>query len=359
MYAVILAGGGGTRLWPLSRPETPKPFLPLTGERSLLQRTADRLVGHPELPLTAGDLAVVTDRRYGALVRAQLPGATVLEEPVGRNTAAAVALATVRLERDPDEVMIVLPADQTIRDEAGFRAVIAGAGRLAAGAFGIEAPLVTLGIRPTHAATVYGYLLPDLEGGGRVDGLEAYPLLGFREKPDPARAAELVARPGTAWNAGIFLWRRRAIRDAVERATGLIGALGPVAADPAALTAVYERLPSVSIDHGVMEGAAAERRVVTAAMEVGWSDLGSWTALLEAVGATGEGRVVQAGEPAEAGPDDLIVERVDGRLVAVGGPRGILATTPTALLAGAAATDRSRDAVLALVDRVAAWEALA
>src|SRR5512135_2192196 len=99
MYAVILAGGGGTRLWPLSRPEFPKPFLPLLGERTLLQLTVDRLVGHPELGLAPGDVYVVTDRRYKGLVAAQLPGFEILSEPIGRNTAAAIALATVAIER--------------------------------------------------------------------------------------------------------------------------------------------------------------------------------------------------------------------------------------------------------------------
>lgn len=356
MYAVVLAGGGGTRLWPLSRPETPKPFLPLTGERSLLQRTVDRLVGHAELPLAIDDVVVVTDRRYAALVRAQAPGVRIVEEPAGRNTAAAIALATVRIDRDPDEVMVVLPADQTIADEAGYRRTIMAAAGLATGAFGIEDPLVTLGIRPTFPATVYGYLLPDLGAGAIVGGLEAHPLRAFQEKPGVERAQELVAQPGTAWNAGIFVWRRRAIREALERFTSLVTLLEPVAASETALGAAYDQLKAVSIDYAVMEGAAAGRRVVTAAMDVGWDDLGSWTALLAAIGAEGDGRVVQAGEPASAGPDDLVVERVDGRLVVVQGPRAILTSAPTALLSGAAASDRSLQAVDALVRRVAAWE---
>ena len=127
MYAVVMAGGGGTRLWPLSRPETPKPFLPLIGDRSLLQRTVDRIVGHPELGLRSEDVAVVTERRYGPLVRDQLPGVHVISEPMGRNTAAAIALATLQFPRDPAEVMVVLPADAWIdpaRDDV-YRKVLA------------------------------------------------------------------------------------------------------------------------------------------------------------------------------------------------------------------------------------------
>src|SRR5258706_16167434 len=114
MYAVILAGGGGTRLWPLSRPETPKPFLPLTGDRSLLQIAVDRIVDHDGLPLGRDDVTVVTDRRYAGLVRAQVPGVGIVAEPSGRNTAAAVTLATLSIDRADDEVMVVLPADQLI-----------------------------------------------------------------------------------------------------------------------------------------------------------------------------------------------------------------------------------------------------
>jgi mannose-1-phosphate guanylyltransferase len=352
MYAVILAGGGGTRLWPLSRPEVPKPFLPLLGERTLLQLTVDRLVGHPELGLAPSDVVVVTDRRYRTLVASQLPGVTILAEPIGRNTAAAIALATVAIDRADDDVMLVLPADHAIEREWAFRAVLAAAAQLAHGAFDIVAPLVTLGIEVDRPATEYGYLLPDLERGADVAGLAAYPLLGFEEKPTAARALELLELPGSAWNAGIFAWRRAAIRDALQRYTGLITLFDPVVGH-GALEAAYDRLRPVSIDVAVMEAAARDHQVIMAAMDVGWSDLGSWTALLEALGVGGTGRVVQAGEHAEAGAGDLIVETIDGRLTLSNGPRGILASTPIAVLSGAAA---SRDRIEALLDRVAQQE---
>lgn len=352
MYAVIMAGGGGTRLWPLSRPEMPKPFLPLLGDRSLLQLTVDRLVGHPELNLARSDVYVVTDRRYKAIVAAQLPGVEILAEPIGRNTAAAVALATVAIDRPRDEVMIVLPADHAIEREWTFRSVLAAAGRLAGGAFGIEAPLVTLGIDVSRPATEYGYLLPDLARGEELHGQAAYPLHGFEEKPSPTRALELLELPGVAWNAGIFAWQRRAIRDALLRYTGLIGLFEPVVGHTA-LEAAYDRLKPISIDVAVMEGAARDRQVVMTAMDVGWSDLGSWSALLAALGAHGTGRVIQGGERAEAVPGDLIVESVDGRLALADGPRPILSSHPSALLSDAW---QSRSAVQALLDRVARQE---
>lgn len=354
MYVVILAGGGGTRLWPLSRPETPKPFLPLLGERSLLQRTVDRVAGHVELPVSVADVTVVTDRRYWGLVRAQVPGVRVIAEPAGRSTAAAIALAAILVDRPDDEVMVVLAADQTIADEGVFRAVLAASTRLAEGAFGIEDPLVTLGIRIDRPATEFGYLIPDLGHGGVRSGLQAYPLRAFEEKPAAARAAELVGGPGVAWNAGIFLWRRRAIRAALERYTSLVALLEPAAVSEPDLAAAYDAILSPrSIDHAVMEDAARKGQVVMAVADVGWSDLGSWTALLAALGGVGTGAVIPANEPAEAAAGDLVVERLDGRLVVSPGPRGILAPEPTALLRGAAA---GRPVVEALIDRVTRWE---
>lgn len=356
MYAVIMAGGGGTRLWPLSRPETPKPFLPLLDERSLLQRTVDRIVGHAELPLGPEDVAVVTERRYGAMVRAQVPGARIIAEPLGRNTAAAVALATLRFERDPNEVMLVLPADAWVdpaRDGVYRTVLRAAAGLARDGAFGVEAPLVTLGVQVERPATEYGYLIPDVGNGAVIDGVQAYPLSGFQEKPDRERAGQLFTQYGVAWNAGIFLWQRQAIRDAIERYTGLVTMIGSVAGSDSGLTAAYDRLKPISIDHAVMEGAASDKRVVMASMAVGWSDLGSWTQLVATLGGTGTGRVVSPNEAVRAGEADLIVERIGGRLTVSEGPRDILAANPVALLEGAVA---NREPVDALVARVAEWE---
>lgn len=353
MYVVVMAGGGGTRLWPLSRPETPKPFLPLLGAESLLQRTVARVTGSAELGVSASDITIVTDRRYVGLVRAQCPGIRMILEPAGRNTAAAIALAAILIDRPDDEVMAVLPADQTIADEPLFSGVLGGAANLAGSAFGVESPLVTLGIQVDRPATEYGYLIPDLEAGVDLHGLRAYPLGGFEEKPTRERALELLEQPGVAWNAGIFVWRRRVIRDALERYTGLVTLLEPVVHSESGLAAAYEQLHPISIDHAVMESAARDRRVVMAGMDAGWNDLGSWTALLGAIGAPGSGAVIPANQPADAAQDDLIVERADGRLTVVPGPRGILASTPTALLRGAAP---GRAAVEALVDRVRHWE---
>lgn len=317
MYVVILAGGGGTRLWPLSRPDRPKPFLPLVGDRTLLQRTADRV-----LPLVDSrrDIYCVTDRRYGQLVKEQIPGVQLVSEPAAKNTAAAIALAAAVIPRPEDEVMVVLPADHWIEDEPVFQGVLERAARsLATGAFDIDDPLVTLGIQPTGPSTDYGYLLPEPFAGREIDGLFAHRLLAFEEKPTESRARQLIGMPDVSWNAGMFLWRRRAIRAALAKFTPLPMLIDQAVGSELALANAYERVLAISIDKAVMEGAATDHRVVMGAMDVGWSDLGSWTALLRAIagdrarGATG--RVVQSGETIDAGPDDLVVHLADGRLI--------------------------------------------
>ncbi len=330
MYAVILAGGGGTRLRPLSTADRPKPFLPLLGPRTLFERTVERV-----RDVAGGGVAVVVDRRHAPLARAQAPGARVLEEPIGRNTAAAVALATVALDAPDDAVMVVLPADHQVADEPAFRAVLAAAeADLAHGSFGIALPLVTLGIRVTRPATEFGYLVPDLDRGGSGP-LAAHPLLRFEEKPEPEGAARLAAQPGVAWNAGIFLWQRRAIRAALDSfAPDVLAAVGAAwSADR--LDEAYPGVRSTSIDYAVMEPAAAAGIVVMGAMEVGWSDLGTWTALLEELGAAGRGAVVEAGVPFTAGADDLVIGTAGGRPVArPGDGRTAVAESPIALLRG-------------------------
>jgi mannose-1-phosphate guanylyltransferase len=205
-----------------------------------------------------------------------------------------------------------------------------------------------------RAATDFGYLIPDLARGAVLHGFQSYPLLRFEEKPNAARAEELSRQAGVAWNAGIFLWRRRAIRDALERHTALHTLIGAVVHSELALTAAYEQLRPVSIDVAVMEGAAHAGQVVMGAMDVGWSDLGGWTALLRMLGVDAVGRVVPPGETIAVGPDDLFIERRAGRLVVSDGPRDSMSTaTPTALLTGAAA---GRPIVDALIERVTAAE---
>jgi mannose-1-phosphate guanylyltransferase len=258
-------------------------------------------------------------------------------------------------------VMVVLPADHRIdpQREGVFRAVLrAAADGLATGAFGVASPLVTLGIQPSHASTQYGYLVPRVDAAADVGGLRAYPLAAFREKPDRATAEALVATPGVAWNAGMFLWRRRAIRDALARHAPdvLAGVAEGLAADN--LAAAYPRLPSRSIDYAVMEPAGAAGEVVMTGLDVGWSDIGTWPALLEVLGAHGlDGGVIEAGGPVVVAAGDLLVERRPAGLTVADAADGTIhPQEPIALLRGAR---DARPLVQALLDRCAAAEARA
>jgi len=343
MYAVILAGGGGTRLWPLSDPQHPKPFLPLFPERhhsSLLQKTVHRLTAGAELSLSEADLTVVTDQRYEAVARDQVPSdVSVLSEPMGRNTAAAIAYAALAIERDADEVMVVLPADHLVQREDAFRGVLAAAqDELAMGAFGIDSPIVTLGARPDGPSTHYGYLVPN-KAREKTETLHSYLLQAFVEKPDAGHAQELIDLGGTAWNAGIFMARRRAWQDALGKYTELVGLLDGAVRNPEALAAAYNQLEKpISIDYAVMEPAAADGLVVMAGMDVGWSDVGTWRALLDALvgGYDGAARVVPPTESAALASDDLAVLRSeDNRLVLESGPAELRSAQPIGLLPAA------------------------
>lgn len=350
MYAVILAGGGGTRLWPLSRPERPKPFLRLIGERTLLRATFERV-----LPAVAGpaDVAVVVDRRHVGLVRdelPELPAANVLAEPVGRNTAAAIALAAVALDRPADAVMAVLPADHLVVDEPGFREVLARAAIVAAAA---DRPLVTLGIAPGGPETGYGYVVA---GDARSEP-GAHAVARFVEKPPVDVAGALLAGDApVAWNAGIFLWRRDAILEALAATAAdildpiraAIGAGSAAAADavPAALEAAYGSLRATSIDYAVLEPASLAGRVSLVRADVGWSDLGSWAALRDALAA----RAAAAGEPAgvvgsgprhDVGSAGTLVVGGERLVVTLGLRDLVIVDTPDALLVAAA--ERSQE----------------
>jgi mannose-1-phosphate guanylyltransferase/mannose-6-phosphate isomerase len=317
MLAVILAGGGGTRLWPLSRPECPKPFLPLLGDRTLLQRTWDRIV--PGL-VAAGDVAVVTEARYADLVRAQLPDledGMLLAEPIARNTAAAVALAASALGRPDDEIMLVLPADHLVADEAAFRALLRRAAALAGDTGG---RLVTLGIAPDGPEAGYGYIV----AGDPVPGHDgAVTVSRFTEKPSAADAQTLLDGPApVAWNAGIFLWRLAALRDAFRSGSPDIIAdvEAGVASGPDGLAAAYGRVRATSIDYAVLEPAARDGRVAMLRAAVGWSDLGSWGSLRDAL-------ADQARDLPGAGP---------ATMGAIGrGPRTDIGSERTLVLAGA------------------------
>jgi mannose-1-phosphate guanylyltransferase len=270
MYAVIIAGGSGTRQRPLAATGDPVPFRTLGDGRSLLQHTAARL----EALVDPMDVVVVTDRRYGQLVREQVPEARIVPEPMNRNTAASLALATVSVERPDEETMLVVFADHDVGDEEAFHQAIAGAEReIVRGAAGVERPLVTFGVRPTGADSEFSYLQPRYDDGVRAGGLRVYPVLTLEAKPENGRTKELFESGTSYWNSGIYVWQRGAIRDAIERYTPLLTLLEPAYRSELALRAAYDRLQPLSIDEAVLVGAARDGAVLTAPVEMGWRDL--------------------------------------------------------------------------------------
>ena len=271
LHAVVMAGGSGTRFWPASRSARPKQFLPIAGEQAMISATCERLAGlvPPEriLVVTAGELAP----QVTACVP-ELPPENVLVEPVGRNTAPCVALAALELQRrDPDSVQVVLPADHVISPGSEFRASLEAAAEEALR----DDRLVTLGVRPDHPATGYGYIELGDELA-RHGSWHAHEVTRFVEKPDRPRAEEFLASGRFLWNAGIFVWSTRTILEAFEvHAPDIVRPLA-AAGRSDGLEDLYPTLPARPVDVAVLE-QAARRSVIPIAY--GWNDVGSWTSL--------------------------------------------------------------------------------
>lgn len=267
---VILAGGQGSRFWPVSRQKKPKQFFSIAenGE-SLIQATAARL----EPLVGAENVVVVTNIIHRPLVEEHVPEARILCEPFGRNTAASIGLAAIFLRREnPNTVMITVPADHAVKDAAVLRRTLEHAVALA----GSGERLVTIGVEPTAPNTGYGYIRCGKELGDR-----AYEVNRFFEKPSFERAQQYVASGEYLWNSGMFAWRVDAILKAIsdfmpslaEALARIDTAIGTNKEQPT-LAAVFEKLESVSIDFGVLEHA--KNCAVVRAEPFGWSDVGSW-----------------------------------------------------------------------------------
>jgi mannose-1-phosphate guanylyltransferase len=314
LHAVLLAGGSGTRFWPLSRAQKPKQFLRLVTARTLLAETYARV-----LPLAPPARTwVVCGRAHVDGVRdalPDLPAAHLIVEPAARNTAPAIGLAAVHaLREDREAVLLVLPSDHHIAEPERFRDALQTAARIAR-----QGDLVTLGIRPTRPETGYGYLRRGSEREPGVFSVEA-----FVEKPDAPTAEKYVADARYSWNAGIFVFRADALMDALRRHLPQVHeGLQQIAAEPARAAEVFPRLPSISIDYGVMEpeSKATRRIALVAADDLGWSDVGSFATLPEVRELDARGNAV-SGDVLAIDCNDCVVLADAGRLVAVVGMKG-------------------------------------
>jgi mannose-1-phosphate guanylyltransferase len=285
VHAVILAGGRGTRFWPRSRTRTPKQLLKIVGKDTMLQQTVARL-----RPLIQPDcIWTVTNAEQAAAVRKQVPGASrkrVLTEPVGRNTAAAIALAAIHVRHATggDALMAVLPADHYIELDKKYREIVSAALDVARH----PGRMVVLGIPPTRPEIGFGYVERMDEAIG-TKGFPVFPVLRFTEKPELKLAQEYVATGSYHWNAGMFFWRVSTFLEnlkqflpptyaALEKLSASIG----TRRYERTLRAIYPKLENISVDYAVLEPAtraAGEPRVFVIPAEVGWSDIGSWGAV--------------------------------------------------------------------------------
>ncbi|EEE36049.1 mannose-1-phosphate guanylyltransferase/mannose-6-phosphate isomerase [Rhodobacteraceae bacterium KLH11] len=344
IYPVILCGGSGTRLWPLSRKSYPKQFVPLVGDTSLLQQCADRLRGPDDAPYAKP--LILTNEAFRFVVPEQLmaigvnPG-PILIEPEGRNTAPAVLAAALHLSAsDPDALMLVASSDHVIPDTSAFHAAVAEGARTIAE----RGDLVTFGITPDRPETGYGYLklsqVPDASGASVA-------LDRFVEKPDLDNARTMVAEGSYLWNSGIFLFAVRDIlaafnqyasdlvipvQNAIEQAQADLGFLR---LDPKA----WETVKDISIDYAVMEKAGNLSVVPYAA---GWSDVGSWSAVQELSNPDADG-VATAGEVTAIDCRNVLVrsESPAQEVVAMGLENVITVAMPDAVLV--ASMDRAQD----------------
>ena len=330
-YVVIMAGGSGTRLWPLSRQGTPKQLLPLVDGTSLLRLAFERSLAS----VPAGRVWVVTGAAYADEVARQLPElppGNILGEPVGRDSLNAVAWPAAVLARlDPDAVIAQVTADQVITPVAKFAARLETAFALAEAD---PAVLVTLGVVPTEPHTGYGYLhrgeaIPGFPGAHRV--------LGFTEKPARSLAEGYLASGDYWWNAGMFVWRAATVLEQVRLLLPVThAAVLELAAQPERLGEIFPGLFRTSVDYGVMEPVAAGQgsaHVAAVGLDVEWRDVGGYASLAEVLGRDAAGNAVSGRVVTLDASDNIVLNSDASGVVAVAGVSGLVVVrTPEAVL---------------------------
>ena len=333
MYASILAGGSGTRLWPLSTKASPKQFLRLPGPRTMLQETVERVA--PQIPID--QVYVVTSWDYREPVAGQMPDmpfTNIIAEPTGRGTAASIGLAaTLIAARDPEAVMASFHSDHGIADVEGFRTAVSFAEEVAK-----EGYLVTLGIQPTHPETGYGYIRFDSSLIARYNGLAAHKVEAFVEKPKRQVAEEYLRLGNYVWNSGIFVWRvdriLQELRSYVPTVADVLDEIGAAAKKSGGrmtpevervMVSVWPRLQAnITIDTGVMERA---QRIAVIPISVGWNDIGSWASVAALFEPNEFGNTIiglETEQHFEIDTTDTLVYSTTGRVVTTAGIEGLI-----------------------------------
>ena len=343
MFALILAGGAGTRLWPRSRTLLPKQLLALSGDQTMVQATVKRIL--PIIPVE--HIFVATNRQYGPLIKKQVPDMprqNILEEPSGKNTAPCIGMGALHMRRlNPNAVMASLHADHFIADEEGFRQALLAAEQVAR-----EGYLVTLGITPNRPETGYGYVQRGT-AIGQFNNHAVYEVARFLEKPNLPTAEKFVASGEYYWNSGIFIWQISTLLDAyrqympefyphLEQMEQAVAAGQPI-------DAIWQNIQPQSIDVGIMERA---KKVAVVPVNIGWNDVGSWAAIYEINPADENKNVILQAEHVGVDTRSTLIQG-NGRLVAtIGLDNIVIVDTDDALLV--CAKDKVQD-----IKKIVTW----
>lgn len=327
VYAAILAGGIGSRFWPLSRETTPKQLLKVVGDESLLKSTIRRL--NPLI--TSERVLIVTNNRQAEIIRLHLSydgkalNPAYIVEPMGKNTAPAIGLAAMELyKKDPSAIMAVLPADHIIEDGRSFRKAMKAAICAAR-----EGHLVTFGIVPTSPETGYGYIKADHRALKKIDGFELRGVKRFVEKPDIKRARQYVKDGGYFWNSGIFLWKvERILEELRLYLPKIYNGLNSIKKDSSEIAEIYKAFDDISIDKGVLEKA---KDVVVIPANFPWSDMGSWNSFGEFLKPDKNGNIIK-GRVVDIGSKNSVIFGSNRAVATIGLNDFILVDTPDATL---------------------------